>query len=83
MILKNLIQRKKAKHKLSGYAGCSTCSFYDARNRRFFYRGKDCIEKFCKDLKELGTKIINFKKKEMMPLINKETCWILKWYIEL
>ena len=34
---------------------------------------KDCIEKSCKDLKELGTEIINFKKKGMIPLTNKET----------
>ena len=34
--------------------------------------GKDCIEKFCKDLKELRTEMINFKKKEMIPLTNKE-----------
>ena len=63
---------KKAKHKPSGYAGGSTCSFYDARNRRYFYRGKDCIKKFCKDLKELETEMIDFKKKEMIPLTNKE-----------
>ena len=25
---------------------------------------KDCIEKFCKDLKELGMEMINFKKKK-------------------
>ena len=43
-----------------------------AKNRPYFYRGKDCIEKFCKDLKELGTEIINFEKKEMIPLTNKE-----------
>ena len=30
------------------------------------------IEKFCKDLKELGTEIINFEEKEMIPLTNKE-----------
>ena len=40
--------------------------------RRYFYRGKDCIEKFCKDLRELGTEIINFEGKEMIPLTNKE-----------
>ena len=33
---------------------------------------KDCIEKFFKDLKELGTEIINFKKKEMIPITNKK-----------
>ena len=30
------------------------------------------IGEFCKDLKELGMEIINFKKKEMKPLTNKE-----------
>ena len=42
------------------------------KNRRYFYRGKDCIEKFCKDLKEIGTEIINLEEKEMIPLRNKE-----------
>ena len=36
------------------------------------YRGKDGIEKFCKNLKELRTEIINFEEKEMMPLTNKK-----------
>ena len=30
------------------------------------------MEKFCKDLKEHGTKIINYKKKEMIPLTKEE-----------
>ena len=30
------------------------------------------IEKFCKDLKKLGTEILNFEGKEMIPLTNKE-----------
>ena len=46
--------------------------FDDTKNKHYFYRGKDCIEKFCKDLKELRTEMINFKKKEMIPLTNKE-----------
>ena len=33
---------------------------------------ENCIEKFYKDLKELGMEIINFKEKEMIPLTNKE-----------
>ena len=37
-----------------------------------FMGGKGCIEKLCKDLKEFGTEIINFKKKEMILLTNKE-----------
>ena len=44
----------------------------DTKNKQYFYREKDCIKKFCKDLKELGTEMINFKKKEMIPLTNKE-----------
>ena len=51
---------KKAKHKPSGYAWCLICLFDDTKNKQYFYRGKDCIERFCKDLKELGTEIINF-----------------------
>ena len=68
----NSYTEKKVKHKPSGYTWCSICSFDDTKNKRYFYRGKDCIEKFCKDLKELGTEIINFEEKEMIPLTNKE-----------
>ena len=63
---------KKAKHKPSGYTWCSIYSFDDTRNRCYFYRGKNCIEKFCKDLKELVTEITNFEEKEIIPLTNKE-----------
>ena len=69
---KNSYTEKKAQHKLSVYTWCSICSFDDTKNKHYFYRGKDFIEKFCKDLKELGTEMINFKKKEMIPLTNKE-----------
>ena len=36
------------------------------------------IKRFCSDLKELGTKIINYEQKEMMPLIDNEN----KYYEE-
>ena len=36
------------------------------------YRGRDCIEKFCKDLKELATKIITYEEKDMIPLTDEE-----------
>ena len=36
------------------------------------YRGKDCIESFCKYLKDHATKIINCEKKEMIPLTDEE-----------
>ena len=57
----NSYTEKTSKYKPSRYAWCSICSFDDTKNRRYFYMGKDCIEKFCKDLKELETEIINFE----------------------
>ena len=30
------------------------------------YRGNDCIEKFCKQLRDLATKIINYEKMEII-----------------
>ena len=58
--------------KPSGYAWCSICSFDDMKNRRYFSSAKNCTEKFCKNLKELGTEIINFEENEVIPLTNKE-----------
>ena len=37
-----------------------------------YLQGKECIEKFCKDLKVLRSEIINFEEREMTPLTNKE-----------
>ena len=42
------------------------------QNKHSFYRRRDCIEKFCKNLKEYSTKIINFKEKDMIPLTDSE-----------
>ena len=68
----NSYTEKKVKHKPSGYAWCSICSFDDTKNRGYIYREKYCIEKFCKDLKVLLTEITNFEEKEMITLTNKE-----------
>ena len=68
----NSYTEKKVKHKPSGCAWCSIWLFGETKNKCYFDSGKDCIEKFCKDLKELGTEIINFEEKEMIPLTNKE-----------
>ena len=53
-------------HELCGYALSLICSFDSKENKRNFYRGIDCIKRFCSDLKELGTKIINCGQKEMI-----------------
>ena len=40
------------------------CSFDATRNKLDFYRGKDCMERFCKDLKEHAAKTINYAKRK-------------------
>ena len=73
-------------HISSGYSIYPNCSFDKANNKLSYYRGEDCMKRFCKDLKDHATKIIDFKKKTMIPLtkeendnFNKEnTCYICK-----
>ena len=48
-------------------------TFYTTKNKLDYYRGKDYMKGFCKYLKKKhATKIINFEKKEMMPLTFRE-----------
>ena len=70
--LKKSYTQKKAKHESSGWAMFTRCSFDRKENKLNYYRGKDCIEKLCKKLKESATEIINREKKEMVPLTHKE-----------
>ena len=44
------------------------CSFYKTEDKLDYYRGKDCIKKLCKKLREHTMKIINYEEKEMIPL---------------
>ena len=60
------------KHTPSGYSLFTHCSFDKTKNKLDCYRGKDCMKKFCKDLREHATKIINYEKKDMIPLTKKE-----------
>ena len=62
---------KKAKHTPSGYSLFTSCSFDSTKNKHDCYRGKDCIEKFCEDLREHAMRIVNYEKKEMIPLTDK------------
>ena len=59
-------------HKPSGYSLVTCCSFDKSKNEIKYYRGKDCMKIFCKDLKDQAMKIINYEKKEMIPLTDKE-----------
>ena len=68
----NCYTKKKVKHKPSGYAWCSICSFDDTKKRRYIYRRKDCTETFCKGLKKLRTETINLCKEEFCDNKTKE-----------
>ena len=62
---------KKYEHTPTGYSMFTRCSFYATKNKLDYYRGRDCLQIICKDLKEHATKIISYEKKEMMPSIYK------------
>ena len=55
------------KHTSSGYTIFTGCPFAESKNKLNYYRGKDCMKKFCKDLKEHATRIINYEKKKIIP----------------
>ena len=72
--LKNYYTERKAKHEPSGCTLFTNCSFDKIKNKLNYYRGIDCIELLCKNLKEHALEIINYekKKKEMIPLSEEE-----------
>ena len=77
---------KKTKHTRSGYSLFTNCSFDLTKNKIDCYKGEDCIERFCRELREHAVKIINSEKKEMIPLTdeenksyeNQKVCYICK-----
>ena len=60
------------KHIPSGYSIFTHCSFDLTRIKLNHYRGKDCMKKFSKDLREHATKIINYEKKKTISLTTEE-----------
>ena len=60
------------KHTPSGYSLFTNCSFNESKNKLNYYTGDDRMKKFCKDLREHSTKIINYEKKKMISLTTKE-----------
>ena len=71
VILKNLIE-KKTKHTPPGHSLFTNCSFDATKNEFNCYKGKDFMERFCKDLRDHAMKIINYEEKQMIPLTDKE-----------
>ena len=60
------------KHTPSGYSLFTHCSFDKTKNKLDYYRDDNCMEKFCKNLREHATKIINYEKNKIIPLTKKE-----------
>ena len=61
---------EKAKHKPSGYSLLMCCIF--EQNEQKYYRRTDCMEMFSREIKYQTMKIINYEKKEMIPLTDEE-----------
>ena len=59
------------KHAPSCYSLFTHCSFDKTKNKLDYYRGKDCMKKFCKDLREHTMRIINYEKKKNDTINNK------------
>ena len=62
----------KALHKPSGYSLLISCSFDKSKNKQIYYRGRDCMKRFCDDLMEHVTRITNYEMKPMDPLTEEE-----------
>ena len=69
---KNPSASKINQHAASGYSLFTHCSFDAIKNKHNYYREQDCMKLFSKDLKKHSKTIINYEKKEMMALTNKE-----------
>ena len=63
---------KKAEPIPSGYSILTCCLFDKSKNEQKCYRGKDCMIMFCKDLRKQAIKIINYEKKKIIPLTDKD-----------
>ena len=60
------------KHEMCGYSLVTHCSFNEKNNVITYYRGKDCLKKFCQDLKKQAKSIVDFEINEMIKLTQEE-----------
>ena len=71
IIMKNFTQREKLSIcLLVGYSLFTSCSFDATENKLGCYRGKGCMERFCRDLRDHAMKY--YEEKEMILLTDKE-----------
>ena len=62
----------KAIYKPSGYSLLTSCLFDKSENKQTYYRGIDCMTRFCDDLTEHFIRITNYEMKPMDPLTEEE-----------
>ena len=62
----------KAIHMPSGYSLLTSCSLDKSENKQTYYRGRDCMKRFCDDLKEHLPGITNYEMKPMNLLTEEE-----------
>ena len=67
------------KHEICAYSLFTNSSFDEKKNVIDNYRGKDCLKKFCQDLKKHARLIVDREKKEMIKLTEEKS---FKHYIE-
>ena len=60
-------------HTVLGYSLFTCTSFDTKQNKLDCYRGEDSMKRFCKDLKEHATRIINYEKKSVINKRRKRT----------
>ena len=54
------------------YSISAIWAFDSIENKHTLYRGEDCMKTFCTSLREHATNVINFEKKNMLPLTKEE-----------
>ena len=65
-------------HSPSGYSLVTCCSFDKSKKEQNYYRGKDCMKMFCRDLKDQATKISLMKIKKFVIYAKKNLVLIKK-----
>ena len=72
MIPKSLLQKKKLSIYPQVTHGLCVVHLINQKTNGIITEKKNCMEKFCKDLRDQAMKIINHEKKEMIPLTDEE-----------
>ena len=63
------------KHTLFSYSLFTHCSSDTTKNKLDYYRGKNCMKNLSRFKRTCKKKIINYEKKEMIPLAKEENDW--------